>query len=335
MVSAIQELSQVLSVADACQALDLPRSTFYRRTAVSLKKAGNAQAKPIARRALDIGEREQIHGLLNSERFVDCSPYTIYATLLDEGEYLCSISTMYRVLREHKEVQERRQQRQHPVYVKPELLASGPNQLWSWDISWLRGPTPGSYYYLYVILDVFSRYIVGWMIADVESSDLAHELINFACHNHKIARAQLTLHSDRGPAMMSIPVAHLLEQLGVAKSHSRPYTSNDNPYSEAHFKTMKYRFDYPERFASIAQAQQWMRAFVAWYNFDHYHIGIGLIPPAALHFGHAQQLHAQRQLVLERAYQRHPERFVSGPPKPPAIPAEVWINQPTQLGSLS
>lgn len=330
MVTSIHELSQVMPVADACQALGFPRSSFYRLTSavVGQQEEEEAPTKPRTGRALAEDEREQVRLLLNSERFQECSPYTVYATLLDEGEYLCSIRTMYRILREYEEVHERRRQLRHPTYTKPELLATGPNQLWSWDISWLRGPVPGAYYYLYLILDVFSRYCVGWMIEDAESAELAQALIDFACRNQAIEREQLVLHSDRGPAMMSIPVAHLLEQLGVAKSHSRPYTSNDNPYSEAQFKTMKYRPDYPERFDSSTQARAWTRAFIQWYNFEHPHSGIGLLPPAALHFGQAPAIVAQRQIILDEAYQTHPERFVHGQPKPPAIPTEVWINQP-------
>lgn len=334
MVGTIQELSKVMPVAVACQAMDFPRSTFYRQTSSPLKKAVKRQTKRRSSRALDDVEREKARALLNSDRFQDCSPYTVYTILLDEGEYLCSISTMYRILREYNEVRERRNQRQLPVYAKPELLATGPNQLWSWDISWLRGPVRGSYYYLYVILDVFSRYVVGWTIANVESAELAEQLIDFACANQRISKQQLTLHSDRGPAMMSIPVAHLLEQLGVAKSHSRPYTSDDNPYSEAHFKTLKYRHDYPgalgARFDSDEHARDWVRAFVNWYNYEHYHSGIGLIPPAALHFGNAHDIYPERQAVLDKAYSGHPERFVNGQPKPPAIPEQVWINKPKQ-----
>ena len=295
MVDAIQELSREMSVNDACNAMGFPRSTFYRLTTFPLKKAfEKTRSNPGSSRGLDQVECEQVRELLNSERFVDCTPYVVYATLLDEGKYFCSISTMYRILRENDEVRERRNQRKLPTYQKPELLATAPNVLWSWDISWLKGPVPGKYYYLYTVLDVFSRYIVGWTIAEVESADLAVNLIDLACERQGILPEQLTLHSDRGPAMISTPVANLLRDLGVIKSHSRPYTSNDNPYSEAQFKTMKYRFDYPERFDSIEHALSWARPFVQWYNFEHFHFGIGLIPPAALHFGSAQHIFDQR-----------------------------------------
>jgi len=334
MVMQIQELSRVMSIADACHGLDFPRSSFYRQRAYATAKASKAAPPPrVSSRALDEGECAKVRNVLNSARFVDCSPYVVYATLLDEGTYLCSVSTMYRILSAYGEIRERRNQRKLPVYTKPELLATAPNQLWSWDISWLKGPVAGKYYYIYVILDVFSRYMVAWTIETVESAELAHNLINFACDNHGIPKKVLTLHSDRGPAMMSIPVAHLLEQLGVTKSHSRPYTSNDNPYSEAQFKTMKYRPDYPARFDSIAQAQAWARTFVAWYNFAHLHSGIGFVTPAALHFGQAQQIVDQRQAVLDKAFVEHPERFVNAQPKAPVIPTEVWINKPSQTSA--
>ena len=242
---------------------------------------------------------------------------------------------MYRILRAHDEIRERRNQRKLPVYKKPELLATKPNQLWSWDISWLRGPVAGRYYYLYLILDVFSRYIVAWTVETVESAALAYQLIDFACTQHAIPKGELTLHADRGPAMIAIPVAHLLEQLGVSKSHSRPYTSNDNAYSEAHFKTLKYRPDYPDRFADYDAARAWVRAFVAWYNFDHLHSGIGFVTPAVRHFGQDQLIFDKRQAVLDQAFAEHPERFVNGPPKPPLMPIEVWINKPTTADTVT
>jgi putative transposase len=331
MIDQIEELSQVMSIGEACQSLDFARSTFYRRTGSSAHPSSASPALPRrSRRGLTDDEEAQIRTVLNSERFVDCSPYVVYATLLDEGEYLCSVSTMYRILRAHGEVCERRNQRKVPVYQKPELLATAPNRLWSWDISWLRGPVPGVYYYIYVILDVFSRYIVAWTVAAVESAELACALIDFACLHQGIVKDSLTLHSDRGPAMKSIPVADLLEHLGVTKSHSRPYTSDDNPYSEAQFKTMKYRPDYPDRFDSQEQACTWARTFIHWYNFDHLHSGIGYVSPAACHFGQAQQIVDHRQTVLDQAFLAHPERFVNGHPSPPQLPTEVWINQPAQ-----
>ncbi len=267
--------------------------------------------------------------LLNSERFCDASPRQVYATLLDQGHYICHWRTMYRILGEHKEVRERRNQRRHPRYKKPELLATGPNELWSWDITKLRGPHKWTYYYLYVIMDVFSRYIVGWMIAPQESSTLAKELIETTCVRQGIARDELVLHSDRGPSMTSKTVAQLLADLGVEKSHSRPHVSNDNPYSEAQFKTMKYRPDYPDRFGAIEDARQWARRFFPWYNEEHHHTALALMPPSVVHYGQAEAVRQARGQVLWAAYRRHPERFVRGLPEVPGPPSAVWINKPT------
>ena len=332
-MDAIEQLSQSMSVADACGGLGFPRSSYYRlrSSAPPLQRLTTEKrtVRRVSSRSLKQAEREAIRAVLNSERFMDCTPYVIYATLLDEGTYLCSVSTMYRILREHGEVRERRNQRKLPVYKKPELLATRPNELWSWDISWLRGPRPYSYYYIYVILDVFSRYVVGWTIAEVESAEIAQELIEWACRQQGIAKGELTLHSDNGTPMKSTAVAHLLEQLGVSKSHSRPYVSNDNPFSEAQFKTMKYQPGYPERFASLDEAWTWARPFFQWYNFAHLHSGIGFVSPATMHFGQAQSIFQQRQEVLADAFAKHPERFVRGQPHPPVVPTEAWINPPT------
>lgn len=266
--------------------------------------------------------------VLNSETFQDKSPRAVYATLLDEGRYLCHWSTMYRVLRRHDEVRERRNQLQHPTYRKPELLATGPNQLWSWDITKLRGPSKHSYYYLYVILDVYSRYVVGWMIAEQENAELAEQLIAETCAKQGIEPDQLTIHADRGSAMTSKSVALLLSDLGVTKTHSRPHVSNDNPYSEAQFKTLKYRPDYPERFGSIIDARSWSRVFFDWYNNQHHHTSLALLTPADVHSGRAAEKLKQRQASLQQAYAAHPERFVRGAPVVPVLPAEVWINPP-------
>ena len=235
---------------------------------------------------------------------------------------------MYRILNEHQEVRERRDQLRHPNYTKPELLATGPNQLWSWDITKLKGPAKWTYYYLYTILDVFSRYVPGWLIAECESATLAKQLIAESCTKQGIEPDQLTLHADRGSAMRSKTVAHLLADLGVTKTHSRPYVSNDNPYSESQFKTMKYRPDFPERFGSIQDARAWARAFFHWYNHEHHHSGLGLLTPVTVHYGQAQAVIEQRRKVLLAAYAAHPERFVRGEPKPPSLPTEVWINKP-------
>jgi putative transposase len=273
-------------------------------------------------------ERAEIREVLNSEAFQDKSPREIYATLMDEGRYLCHWSTMYRVLRRHDEVRERRNQLQHPTYTKPELLATGPKQLWSWDITKLHGPGKWTYYYLYVILDVYSRYVVGWMIAERESAELAEQLIAETCAKQGIQPDQLTIHADRGSAMTSKPVALLLSDLGVTKTHSRPHVSNDNPYSEAQFKTLKYRPDYPGRFGCIVDARSWGRAFFDWYNNRHHHTGLALLTPADVHSGRAAEKLQQRQAILQQAYAAHPERFVRGVPVVPTLPDAVWINPP-------
>jgi putative transposase len=253
----------------------------------------------------------------------------VYATLLDEGRYLCSWPTMYRILREAHEVRRRRDQARQGSYSKPELLAVQPKQLWSWDITKLKGPTKWTYYYLYVILDVFSRYVVGWMISERESAELAEEFIAETCAKEGVCPNQLTLHADRGSAMTSKSVAQLLADLGVTKTHSRPHVSNDNPYSEAQFKTLKYRPGFPAQFGSAADARAWARPFFQWYNHDHHHNGIGLLTPATVHRGQAAETIAARQQVLLAACQAHPERFVRGTPRPLSLPTAVWINPPT------
>jgi putative transposase len=327
MIQAAEKLAKHVGVAAACRALGVPRSSLYR--ARHARPA--AKPRPTPERALSQAEKAVVRQELNSERFWDSSPREVYATLLDEGSYLCHWRTMYRILDEHTEVCERRNQLQHPNYTKPELLATGPNQLWSWDITKLKGPVKWTYYYLYVILDVFSRYVVGWMIAERESASLARELIATSCTKQGIQPEQLTLHADRGSSMRSKSVALLLADLGVTKTHSRPYVSNDNPYSEAQFKTLKYRPDYPDRFGSLADARSWARSFFQWYNHQHRHSGLGLMTPATVHYGQAQTVYQQRQQVLHAAYAAHPERFVRGLPTPPELPTAVWINRPQTI----
>ena len=324
-MKAAGQLSRQIGVCAACQALGVPRSTFYR----ARQPKRDPKPRPTPKRALKPQEKEQVLQVLNSEHFQDSAPREVYATLLDEGQYLCSWSTMYRILKEHQLVRERRDQLRHPTYTKPELLATAPNELWSWDITKLRGPVKWTYYYLYTILDIFSRYVTGWLIADCESASLTKHLIAETCAKQGIELDQLTLHSDRGSAMTSKTVALLLATLGVSKSHSRPHVSNDNPYSESQFKTMKYRPDYPDRFGSIQDARAWARPFFQWYNHEHHHSGLGLLTPATVHYGQAQVVIGQRQQVLQAAYAAHPERFVRGEPKPPSLPTEVWINGPS------
>ena len=266
--------------------------------------------------------------ILHDPEFVDLAPPAVLAKLLDQGEYICSERTMYRILAENDEVRERRNQLRHPLYEKPELLAVGPNELWSWDITKLRGPEKWSYYYLYVILDVFSRYVVGWMVAYREWAILARRLIEASCRRQGIEPDELTIHADRGSSMKSKTVALLLSDLGVTKSHSRPHVSNDNPYSEAQFKTLKYRPEFPKRFGSLEDARLFCGEFFRWYNMEHYHSGLGLMTPYDVHYGLAEERRARRAEVLARAYARHPERFVRGMPRPAELPKEVWINKP-------
>lgn len=332
-MKAVNELAELISVTQACDALGVVRSSWYRtQQPVRIPEQRHYPSPP---RALSSEERTHVRDVLNSERFADQSPYEIYATLLEEGVYYCSIRTLYRILEAYAEVQERRNQLRHPTYTKPELLASGVNQLWSWDISKLRGPRPGQYYYLYVILDVFSRYIVGWLVADHESAHLAEQLVLESCRKQAIARDHLTLHADRGPAMIAKSLAQCLLDLGVGKSHSRPYTPNDNPFSEAQFKTMKYRHDYPQRFDSQSHARAWARSFFAWYNHQHHHVALGLFTPAAVHHAQTPHLIAKRQQVLDHSYRLHPERFVHGPPISLTPPDSVGINLPTPVKAFS
>jgi putative transposase len=325
MLGMAEELAESMGVSEACRVLGVPRSSFYR----AQKPRRESSPRPTPPRALSAAEREEIHAVLNSERFWDSAPREVYASLLDEGEYLCHWRTMYRILKEHDEVHERRSQRRQPVSVKPELRATGPNQLWSWDITHLRGPK-GVHYYLYVILDVYSRFVPGWMIAERESAELAEQLIAETCAKQGIARDQLVLHSDRGSAMRSKTVAQLLIDLGVAKSHSRPYTPTDNPFSESQFKTMKYRPEYPARFNGQEEARRWAQGFFHWYNHEHHHSGLGLMTPASVHYGLAEKVYENRRQVLATAYVAHPERFVRGKPTPPRWPDEVWINPPQE-----
>jgi putative transposase len=323
----VEELTPIVGTRPACRALGASPATIYRRRRPPEPRA--PKPRPTPARALSQAEREAVLELLHCERFVDCSPAQVYATLLDEGRYLASERTMYRLLEaRHGGVRERRDQLTHPAYVKPELLAERPNELWSWDIAKLLGPAKWTYFYLYVILDVFSRYVVGWTVQYGETAQLAKALIAQAIEQQEIKPGTLTVHADRGSPMRGKPVAFLLADLGVTRTHSRPYTSTDNPYSEAHFKTLKYRPEFPDRFETILEAREFCRGFFHWYNREHRHSGIGLMTPAAVHYGQAQQLHDQRARVLAEAYARNPERFVSRAPVPPTLPTAAWINKP-------
>jgi len=323
-IEAVREVGERLGIAPACAALGLAPATYYRRAQTKPAPA----PRPTPPRALGPAEREAVLEVLHEPRFVDLAPAQVQAQLLDEGRYLCSARTMYRLLEERQEVHERRDQLRHPRYAAPQLLATRPNALWSWDITKLLGPVKWTYFYLYVILDVFSRYVVGWMVAHRESARLAQKLLDETCARQDIAPGQLTVHADRGSSMTSKPVALLLADLGVVKTHSRPHVSNDNPFSEAQFKTLKYRPDFPERFGSIEDARAHCRVFFPWYNTAHRHTGIGLLTAHDVHYGLADQRVAARTGVLAAAYAAHPERFVAGVPRPPARPTEVWINPP-------
>jgi putative transposase len=326
-MAAVAELASDVGTSAACQALCMPRASYYRDVRKTFSPTVSA-SRPSPTRALRPAERDAVLARLHEERFQDRSPAAVYATLLDEGEYHCSIRTMYRLLDEHGEVRERRDQLTHPPYQKPELMATAPNQLWSWDITKLLGPAKWTYFYLYVLLDVFSRYVTGWMVAYRESAELAKRLIEESCKKQHIQPGQLTLHADRGTSMSSKPVAFLLADLGVTKTHSRPHVSNDNPYSESQFRTLKYRPEFPDRFGCIQDSRAFGQGFFRWYNEEHRHSGLGLLTPAMVHYGQAENILRQRQEVLDVAYQLHPERFVRSAPKPPALPSEVWINRP-------
>lgn len=324
---AVEELTPLVGTYPACRAVGAAPATIYRRRRPPKPRPRKPRPKPA--RALSAPERDVVLEELHSERFVDCSPAQVWATLLDEGRYLASERTMYRILAEQGQSRERRDQLVHPAYAKPELLATRPNELWSWDITKLLGPAKWTYFYLYVILDVFSRYVVGWTIQHRETASVAQQLIAQSIEQQGVQPGELTIHADRGTSMRSKPVAFLLADLGVTKTHSRPYTSTDNPYSEAQFKTLKYRPDFPGRFDSILHARSWGRSFFPWYNDEHRHSGIGLMTPATVHDGRASEVHDQRAVVLAVAYAANPERFVQGLPQPPTLPAAAWINPPT------
>jgi putative transposase len=326
--ASVVKLAPAVGTAAACRALHASRAGVYRRR--TPRPVPPPRVRTPSPRALSETERATVIDTLHSTRFMDSAPAQVYATLLDEGIYLASQSTMYRLLAANGEVRERRDQLRRPNYTKPELLATNPNELWSWDITKLLGTQKWTYYHLYVILDVFSRYVVGWMVAHRESAVLAERLIAETLAKQGITRDQLTIHADRGPSMRSKPVQFLLADLGVTKTHSRPHVSNDNPFSEAQFKTMKYRPDFPDRFGCIQDARNFGQPFFDWYNNDHHHSGLGLHTPASVHYGQAAGIREQRAVVLAEAYAVHPERFVRVIPQPPLLPTAVWINPPQQ-----
>lgn len=323
-MTAAATLSPPAARSATCRALGLSRATLHRRRTPPVVRA----PRPRPARALSPPEEAAVLDALHSERFADRAPASIVASLLDEGSFLCSVRTMYRLLARNGETRERRDQLRHPAYAAPELLATAPNQVWSWDITKLRGSAKWTYFYLYVILDIFSRHVVGWMVAPGESAALARKLIAETTHRQGIRPGDLTIHADRGSSMTSKPVALLLADLGVIKSHSRPHVSDDNPFSESQFKTMKYRPDFPDRFGSIEDARAFCVAFFAWYATEHRHGGIAHLTPEDVHYGRADERLAARQTVLDKAYAAHPNRFVRRAPRHAALPAGVWINQP-------
>ena len=324
---AAAELAADVGVWPACDALGVSRATYYRRQS----PPASHQPRPTPARALSTAERSAVLEVLDSDRFVDCAPEAVYATLLEEGTYLCAPRTMYRILADRAPVRERRNQLRHPAYDKPELVASGPGEVWSWDITKLLGPKKWTYYYLYVLLDIYSRYVVGWMVADRENSALAGRLISETCIKHGVAPQVLTLHSDRGAPMTSKCTAQLLADLGVVRSLSRPQISDDNPFSEAQFRTLKYHPGFPGRFDDIVHARTHCQSFFPWYNGHHRHGGIAMLTPGDVHYGQAEVVLARRQAALDVAYRDHPERFPNGLPKVKSLPPAVYINPPEDL----
>ena len=327
MMQLVTDHATDLGVAATCEALGVARASYYR----SLRPAPSEPQTRTVPRKLPPEERQAVLNVLHSKQFVDVAPAEVHATLLDEGQYLCSARTMYRILEENQEIRERRNQLRHPSYAAPELLATRPNELWSWDITKLLGPRKWTYYYLYVILDVFSRYVVGWTVAYRELASIAERLFAETCERQTIEPGQLTIHADRGSSMTSKPVAFLMADLGITKTHSRPHVSNDNPYSEAQFKTLKYQPGFPVRFGGYEHAREHCRVFFPWYNNHHRHAGLSMLTPYEVHHGLAEQRLEERAAVLARAYEAHPERFPRGLPTPGQLPTEVWINKPQTI----
>lgn len=328
MIKALEEGDDEVKITTMCAAIGIKRATFYRRRYPNEDIDTVGKQRPSPPRALSATEREEVLQELDSERFCDCAPEDVHAALLDEGRYLCAPRTMYRILKGNEQVKERRNQRVHPPHSKPELVATAPNQLWSWDVTKLRGPAKWSWFYLYVILDIFSRYAVGWMVATKETAELARRLIKETIDKYGLDPEGLGIHADRGSQQRAKLMVQLLADLGIVRTHSRPRTPNDNPYSESQFKTMKYHPSFPDRFGCIEDTKAFCSSFFNWYNTQHHHGGLGFMTPHDVHFGLAEAKLGARQQVLFDAYLRNPERFVKGPPSPPVVPKEVWINGP-------
>lgn len=332
MKAGLDELAEHVGVEKAADVLGVPRSTAYRWRQPPMQ--GPVRPRPKPPRALTDGERVAVLEVLNSERFADKAPTTVHSTLLDEGKYLCHPRTMYRILAAEHEVRDRRDHLRHPKYAKPELIATAPNQVWTWDVTWLRGPDKCRYYPLYVILDLFSRFTPGWMLAHEESGELAAKLIRETCERQGIDPGTLTVHADRGPVPKGKTVKQLLVDLDITASFSRPRVSNDNPYSEAQFRTMKYCPEFPDRFDGFDHARDFCRDFFQHYNEEHRHSGLAFLTPSDVHHGRAEGLLKKRQLVMDDAFSRTPERFPAGPPKVPALPKAVWINPPENRSEI-
>jgi putative transposase len=338
----VTTLGAVVGIERACDALSLPRATYYRSVAEPQPAAPPVETPPVETlsqqkhpRALTAEQKQRILEACASERFIDCAPAHIHAALLDAGEYIGSVRTIYRVLSEDAPLRDRRNQRRHPKRSAPELVATGPNRVWSWDITKLKGPHRGASYHLYVIIDIYSRYVVGWCVQEREHEAIARELIAETCRRQQIGPDELVIHADRGSSMRSKCVSELLSDLQVTRSHSRPYCSNDNPYSESQFKTLKYSSDFPDRFGSLEDARRFCREFFEWYNMEHRHSGIAMLTPSVLHHGEADTVLARRDAILAEAYAKHPERFVKGVPTAQRPPSEAWINKPKQQGPES
>lgn len=329
-VTMVRELSRLTGIRRACETLAVPRVSYYREQ--NPKESSAASSRRSSFRRIPDAKRSEVIEIMNSEEFQDLAPPQIYTILLERGDYHCSERSMYRILAENRQARERRNQRRHPEYQKPELLATRPDQIWTWDITKLKSTQKWVYFYLYVMIDIFSRYVVGWLLAHSEQSDLAARLIRETTSKQQVEPDQLVIHADRGPSMTSKTVAQLLEDLRVERSHSRPYHSEDNPFSESQFKTMKYRPVFPDRFASFNSAHDFCRHYFPWYNHEHRHSGIAMLTPASVHCGQTSEILAQRDQTLQKAYRQHPERFVNGPPKTASIPDAVWLNPPVDRG---
>jgi putative transposase len=328
-MQSVETLAMQVGVQSACQALAVPRSSLYATRRPKPEVAPRSMTRPP--NALTATERAMVLAELNSERFADQTPYEIYPQLLDEGRYLCSLRGMYRILAENQASRDRRNQLRHPTRPAPQVVARRPNQAWVWDITQLLSTVRYQCFYLYLVLDLFSRFIIVWLIADKQSGDYAQQLLAASFKRFQLQPDQLIVHSDNGGPMTAKPLDWLFSELGIRQSLSRPHVANDNPHAEAGFKTLKYHPTYPDRFEGLRHAHTWMRGFEHWYCYEHHHTALGLMTPAAVHFGMAESLWLKRQAVLQAAYQAHPERFSRGHPAPPRWSEQVGINAPKTL----